>query len=155
MQSKFGIAFDERDILPAGNYALYSRHGNDIHLSGQLPKLGSRVLTTGTIGGDVSVKTGKWAAGICALRALAILRHALGSLGSVERIVCITVYMQCSQNFERHSEIADGASDVLNFVLQDRWPHARTSLGGLVLPRNAAVELELTAIANSEALRLV
>jgi enamine deaminase RidA (YjgF/YER057c/UK114 family) len=44
-----------------------------------------------------------------------------------------------------HSEVADGASDLLHEVLGDAGRHTRTSVGVYQLPKNAAVEVDLVA----------
>ncbi|MGZ5774186.1 RidA family protein [Ramlibacter sp.] len=56
----------------------------------------------------------------------------------------VGVYVQCAAGFTQHSEVADAASHLLRTVLGDAGAHTRTSVGVYQLPKNAAVELEMT-----------
>ena len=104
-------------------------------------------VATGRAGAEVSLEQARAAARISTLRALALLQRALGSLDQVDRILRITVYVQCTADFTQHSEVADAASDLLHTVLGEAGIHARTSIGVYQLPKNATVELELQAAA--------
>lgn len=79
------------------------------------------------------------------MRALALLQRRLGSLDKLEAILKINVYVQSSRTFTQQSEVADGASEILQTVLGPLGAHARTSVGVYQLPKNATVELDLIA----------
>ncbi len=81
------------------------------------------------------------------MRALALLQRTLGSLESIAAVLRITVYVRSAAHFTQHSEVADGASDVLCRVLGPRGVHTRTSVGVMQLPKGAAVELDVVATA--------
>ena len=104
-------------------------------------------MVSGRVGEDVPLERAQLAAKISAMRALALLRQALGSLDRVERILRITVFVQCAQTFTQQSEVADGASEILFRVLGDAGVHSRTSVGVCQLPKNAPVEIDLIAAA--------
>ena len=57
----------------------------------------------------------------------------------------LTVYVHCDAGFTQHSEVADGASDLIWRVLGAAGAHTRTSVGVLQLPKNAAIEVDLIA----------
>ncbi|NML14072.1 RidA family protein [Azohydromonas caseinilytica] len=140
-----GHRFDG-EIKIGGHYVPLVRHGDQVHVSGQIPRVGDTVLVTGRAGAEVTLARAQEAAKVCAMRALALLQRSLGSLDQVERILRITVHVQCTADFTQHSEVADGASDLLCFVLgNEAGAHARTSVGAYQLPKNATVELELLA----------
>jgi len=141
-----GYAFDG-EIKIGGHYVPLVRNGRDIYLSGQIPRVGDTVVVTGRAGAGVSLAQAQHAAQVCALRALALLQRALGSLDEVAAILRITVYVQCSDDFTQHSEVADGASDLLYQVLGTAGAHTRTSVGVLQLPKNATVEMDMVACA--------
>ena len=141
-----GHAFDG-EIKVGGHYAPLVRHGLQLYVSGQIPRVGDQVVATGRAGAEVSLEQARAAARISTLRALALLQRALGSLDQVDRILRITVYVQCTPDFTQHSEVADAASDLLHTVLGEAGIHARTSIGVYQLPKNATVELELQAAA--------
>jgi enamine deaminase RidA (YjgF/YER057c/UK114 family) len=151
-QSKFneiaaalGYSF-EGEIKIGGNYVSTARHDNQIFISGQIPRVGSTVVVTGRVGDVVTLEQAQLAAKICAMRALALLSHALGSFEKIEKILRVTVYTQSAMNFTQQSEVADAASDVFHDVLGETGKHTRTSVGVYQLPKNAAVELDLVAV---------
>ena len=141
-----GYAFDG-DIKLGGHYAPLVRHNDLIYISGQVPRVQDTVVVTGRAGAAVSLAQAQVGAKVCALRALALLQRALGSLEHVRAILRVNVYVQCSEDFTQQSEVADAASDLLVSVLGPDGAHARTSVGVFQLPKNATVELDLIAVA--------
>lgn len=141
-----GYNFDG-EIKIGGNYVPVVQHGDQVYVSGQIPRVGNTVVVTGRAGADVSVSQAQLAARVCAMRALALLRQSLGSLERVKHILRMTVYVQSAQDFTQQSEVADAASEVLYAVLGPAGVHTRTSVGVVQLPKNASVELDLIAAA--------
>lgn len=141
-----GHGFDG-ELRIGGNYTPVVRHGDVVYVSGQIPRIGDTVAVIGRVGDEVSLDDGRRAARICAMRTLALLRQALGSLDAVLHILRMTVYVRSAPDFTRQSEVGDGASDVLRAVLGDAGVHTRTSIGVLQLPKGAAVEVDLIAAA--------
>ena len=141
-----GYNFDG-EIKIGGNYVPVVQHGDQVYVSGQIPRVGNTVVVTGRAGADVSVSQAQLAAKVCAMRALALLRQSLGSLERVKHILRMTVYVQSAQDFTQQSEVADAASEVLYAVLGPAGIHTRTSVGVVQLPKNASVELDLIAAA--------
>lgn len=133
------------EIRIGGNYLPWVRDGEQIYISGQIPRVGNTVVCTGAAGTDVDLSQAQRAAKICVLRALALLQRELGSLEQVKAIPRITVFVQSAANFTQQSEVADGASKVLFHVLGQVGAHARTSVGVIQLPKNATVEIDLIA----------
>ena len=121
------------------------RDGHHVYVSGQIPRVGDEVMFVGAVGDTLDVAQGKRAAAICAMRALAFLQRAAGSLDAIACLLRITVYVRSAPVFTQQSEVADGASDLLCRVLGPRGVHTRTSVGVLQLPKGAAVELDLVA----------
>lgn len=145
-----GYSFDG-EIKIGGNYVPLVRDGRHVYLSGQIPRVGDTVVATGAAGADATLAQAQVAAKVCALRALALLQRALGSLDAVQAILRITVYVQSAPAFTQQSEVADGASEVLFTVLGEAGAHTRTSVGVLQLPKNATVEVDLIATVASGA----
>lgn len=144
---RLGHAFDG-EIKIGGNYVPLLRDGQTLYLSGQIPRVGNEVVVTGRAGEMVSLERAQHAAQVCVMRALALLQRALGSLDQVRSIPRITVYVQCTAEFTQHSEVADGASELLFAILgESAGAHTRTSVGVLQLPKNATVELDMIATA--------
>lgn len=131
------------EIRIGGNYVSAVEHDDEIYISGQIPRVGNTVVVTGRVGDDVSLDDARYAAKICTMRALAILRQSLGSLSRIKKILRITVYMQSAADFTQQSEVADGASEILYSIFASAGVHTRTSVGVYQLPKNAAVELDM------------
>jgi enamine deaminase RidA (YjgF/YER057c/UK114 family) len=135
------------EIKKGGNYTPLLRVDQQLYVSGQIPRIGDRVMVTGRAGADVSLAQAQQAARIAVMRALALLQRELGSLEQVRAVPRLTVYVQCSDDFTQHSEVADAASELLHQVLGSAGLHTRTSVGVYQLPKNATVELDLIAVA--------
>ncbi|HEX8542103.1 MAG TPA: RidA family protein [Pseudomonas sp.] len=141
---ELGYSFDG-EIKIGGNYVPIVRYQNELYISGQIPRVGDTVVVTGRAGADTSLVQAQLAAKICAMRALALLQRSLGSLDEVKRLLRMNLYVQCAEDFTQQSEVADGASEILFFVLGDAGAHTRSSIGVYQLPKNATVELDLIA----------
>lgn len=141
---ELGHRFDG-EIKIGGNYAPVVRDGQQLFVSGQIPRVGDEVLYVGTVGAGIDLASARTAAAICAMRALAFVQRAAGSLDAVRAIARITVYVRSAPDFTQQSEVADGASDLIARVLGPAGAHTRTSVGVLQLPKGAAVELDLIA----------
>lgn len=142
--TSLGYSFDG-EIKIGGNYLPVVRDGNQIYVSGQIPRVGDEVMVVGRAGGEVSLAQAQLAAKICVMRALALLKNSLGSLEKVKSVLRINVYVQSSELFTQQSEVADAASELLFSVLGQAGAHTRTSVGVFQLPKNATVELDLIA----------
>jgi enamine deaminase RidA (YjgF/YER057c/UK114 family) len=139
---RMGHSFDG-EILVGGRYVSLLRDGDTVYISGQIPRVGTQIVVTGRAGDDVNVLRAQEAARIGVMRALALVQRAYGSLACVRQVLRITVYVQCSSDFTQHSEVADGASDLLCEILGSAGTHTRTSVGVYQLPKNATVELDM------------
>jgi enamine deaminase RidA (YjgF/YER057c/UK114 family) len=149
----FGLDIPD-DVRPAANYGLATLHGGLLYLSGQLPRVDGAVAVTGRVGEDVRLGEAQQAARLCTLRALGALRQVLGSLDRVERVLKLQVFVQCSPEFKRHSEVADAASELLVQVFGAVGLAARTAVGVYQLPKGASVELDLVVACAAPATNL-
>jgi enamine deaminase RidA (YjgF/YER057c/UK114 family) len=108
-----------------------------------LPTVGREAKVIGRVGVELDVQTGRQAAYLAALNALAVARQHLGSLDKVTRIVRLGVLVATSGDFREHPKIADGASELLQDVFgKDKNP-SRLVYGVASLPLGVPVELEL------------
>lgn len=144
---RLGYDFDG-EIKIGGNYVPLVRHEDQIYISGQIPRVGDTVLVTGRAGADVTLEQAQLGAKISALRAIALLQRSLGSLDKIKRVLRMTLFVQCTDSFTQQSEVADGASELLFFVLGEAGAHTRSSVGVYQLPKNATVEMDLIAVAD-------
>ena len=128
---------------PFGIYAEAVQTGNLLFLTGMLPTVGSEAKFIGRIGAELDVETGRRAAYLAALNALAVARQHLGSLDKVTRIVRLGVLVGTSGDVREQPKIADGASELLQDVFgKDKNP-TRLVYGVASLPLGVPVELEL------------
>lgn len=127
---------------PAANYLPYTRSGNLLLTSGQLPFRDGALAVTGLLGRDVSLEEGQEAARLCAINVLAQAKAALGDLEAIRRMIKITVFVASTPDFTNQHLVANGASDFLVEALGDVGRHARSAVGMACLPLNAPVEIE-------------
>src|SRR6266478_5315239 len=128
---------------PFGIYAEAVQTGNLLFLTGMLPTEGREVKFIGRIGAELDVETGRKAAYLAAINALAVARQHLGSLNKVTRIVRLGVAVATSGDVREHPKVADGASELLQDVFgKDKNP-SRLVYGVASLPLGSPVELEI------------
>jgi enamine deaminase RidA (YjgF/YER057c/UK114 family) len=141
LAAEVGFPLNE-EIKVGGKYTPVLIDGNMAYVAGQIPRVGDEVRFVGTAGDTISLEDAKRAAGISAIRALALLKNACGSLDAIVSVPRINVFVRSAPDFTKQSEVADGASDVLSTVLEDAGIHTRTSVGAFQLPKGAVVEVD-------------
>lgn len=127
---------------PVANYVPWSRTGNLVFVSGQIPVRGGKPVATGKVGDGVSLEEAQEAARVCTLNALGWIRDAAGTLDEVTRIVKLTGYVAAAPNFTEIPQVINGASDLLVEIFGDRGRHARAAVGAAELPLGVPVEIE-------------
>lgn len=132
----------------AGNYAPVLDVDGWIYVSGQLPMVDGKLVSTGKVGADVSAEDAYAAARTCAINALALIREALGGHdAALEAIQIVRVggFVASAPGFTQQPKVINGASDLLVEVLGERGRHARAAVGVAELPLGASVEVEVVA----------
>ena len=119
-------------------------HGGVARTSGQLPRIDGKLTCLGRLGDGVTVEQGREAAAVCALNALAVLEAALGSLDRISRLLTVTGFVSSAPDFHEQPAVIDGASKVLADVFGEAGRHTRSAVGVAALPRDGAVEIEVT-----------
>jgi enamine deaminase RidA (YjgF/YER057c/UK114 family) len=128
---------------PFGIYSEAVQTGNLLFLTGMLPTIGREARFIGRVGAELDVLTGRQAAHLAALNALAVARQHLGSLDKVTRLVRLGVAVATSGDVRDQPKVADGASELLQDVFgKDKNP-SRLVYGAASLPLGTPVELEL------------
>jgi len=147
------LGFDIYDDNPAGgHYAPLLRHDDELYLSGLVPRMNGKIQYPGRVGLELNLADAQEAASISAIRALALIREAVGSLENVKAVLRVTVYVKSTFDFVDLSEVANGASDVLTHVLGDAGRHTRTTVGVYQLPKNAPIEVDMIVALNPSTL---
>lgn len=128
---------------PVANYVPAVRTGNLVFLSGHIPRDAAGKVIAGKVGRDATDKQAADAARTTALALLATLKHHVGELGKVKRIVRVSGFVNATEDFKGHPQVINGCSDLLVAVFGDRGRHARSALGMGSLPLGAMVEIEM------------
>lgn len=141
--SALGLVLPEA-AEPSFNYVPVTLHRGIAYVSGQMPKVDGEVRVFGKVGAAVDLETARGQARICILQGLASLKAALGTLDRIERILKVNGYVASAPGFNAQPKVLDAASDLLIEIFGDAGRHARAAVGVAELPRDAAVEIELT-----------
>ena len=128
---------------PVGTYRPAVRGGGLLLTSGQLAMRDGAIVHRGRVGAEQTVETGREAARIAVLNALAAVRALHGSLDGL-RVVRLTGYVASTPEFDRHPAVIDGASELLREAFgEDAGVGARLALGAASLPLGSPVEIDL------------
>lgn len=129
---------------PGGNYVSAKRVGEIVYLAGAI-STGPGGVITGTAGLDRTIDEGYAAARACVLSQLAVLKAEIGTLERVVEILTVNGYVNAVPGFPDSPAVINGASDLLVGVFGDAGRHVRAAVGVSALPRNALVELQMSA----------
>jgi enamine deaminase RidA (YjgF/YER057c/UK114 family) len=129
---------------PFGSYVEAVQTGNLLFLSGMLPVVNHKPAYVGTLGSELDIDSGRDAARIAVLSALAAAKDYLGTLDRIKRVVRLGVFMVTSGSAVDQPAVADGASDLLRDVFGAENMAVRSVIGAASLPLGVPVELEIT-----------
>lgn len=124
-----------------GTYLMAVRHGDLLHTAGHISAAGDEFVT-GKLGLDLDVDAGRAAAALAARSLLATVQAEVGDLDRVAQVLNVLVTVNATPDFTDHTQVADGASDVLVAVFGDIGRHPRLAVGVASLPANAALEVQ-------------
>jgi enamine deaminase RidA (YjgF/YER057c/UK114 family) len=134
---------------PVANYVPTALAGNLLLISGQISKAADGSITTGQLGGGLTVAEGREAARLCALNILSQAQAALGSLDRIAQVVRLNGFVNAAPSFTEHPQVINGASDLMVEVLGDRGRHSRVAVGVSSLPLGCAVEVDAVILIES------
>jgi enamine deaminase RidA (YjgF/YER057c/UK114 family) len=117
--------------------------GDIVYASGQVPFDGSVLVSKGKVPSVVNVSDATRAAALCAANILRAVRHHVGSLDRIQRIVRITGYVNADPDFTNEHLVINGATQLVLEVFGEAGRHARTALGMAQLPLGASTEIEM------------
>jgi enamine deaminase RidA (YjgF/YER057c/UK114 family) len=124
---------------PVANYVNAVRTGNLLYLAGKGPAGG----VTGIVGKDMTVEQAYGHARTVGLNLMAVMKHELGSLDRVKRIVKVLGMVNAVAGFGEQPKVINGCSDLFVEVFGERGKHARSAVGMGSLPNNIPVEIEV------------
>ena len=128
---------------PSFNYQPLSIENGVVYLAGHLAKEDNDIRQRGRAGIEVETEEAARQMSLCAQLVLSRLKHELGSLDPVRRILHMHAYVACDHNYEHISSLADHASDVFITAFGDAGRHPRSVLGMMRLPQNAPVMIDV------------
>lgn len=128
---------------PIASYVNAVRVGNLLFLSGKGPSKPDGSYIVGKLGKDLSIEQGQDAAKLAAIAHIAVLKHELGHLSKVKRIVKVLGMVNCTDDFTNQPKVINGYSDFMIAVFGDKGKHARSAVGHNSLPMGMAVEVEV------------
>jgi enamine deaminase RidA (YjgF/YER057c/UK114 family) len=132
-------------VPPVAAYTPAVRSGSYVYTSGQLPMRDGVMPATGKVGADVTAEQAKELAALSALNAIAALKSVVGDLDKVVRIVKVVGFVASAPDFTGQPGVVNGASELLGAAFGEAGVHARSAVGVVALPLDAAVEVELVA----------
>jgi enamine deaminase RidA (YjgF/YER057c/UK114 family) len=128
---------------PAFNYIPWTRSGNVVFISGQIPRLDGKPAYLGKLGQALSAEQGYEAAKNSALSLVAHLQVACGGdLDRVVKVLKLTGFVNSAPDFTDQPKVVNGASDLFVAIFGDKGRHARSAVGMASLPMGVAVEIE-------------
>ena len=128
---------------PAANYLPFTRTGNLVFVSGQVPFVDGKLSVTGTVGKDASIEDAQGQAKVCAINLLAQLKVACGGdLDRVVQVVKLGAFVASADDFHSQPVVVNTASDLMVTAFGDSGRHARFAVGSNALPLNCLVEID-------------
>ncbi|PUB33800.1 NAD(P)H dehydrogenase (quinone) [Elizabethkingia sp. YR214] len=127
---------------PAGNYQPYVRSGNLIFIN-QVALKDGKIVNPGKLGTEVNEQQVKEATKVTMLNVLAVLKEATGGdLNKVKQCVQLTGIFNTPNDYTKHADLMNIASDLTVEVFGEKGKHARGTLGASSLPVNSSVEIQ-------------
>ena len=128
---------------PVANYVNAVRVGNLLFLAGKGGRAGpDGKRAKGKLGREYTVEQGYQHARDTGLELLAVMRHELGSLDRVKRVVKVLGMVNAMPEFADHPKVINGCSDLFVEVFGEKGRHARSAVGMGSLPLQIPVEIE-------------
>ncbi len=128
-----------------GSYRPAVLAGGLLYISGQLPISKGKLAYIGRVGAELTEADGKAAAQLAALNVLAQIHAALGGFDRLVTLLRVEGHVSSAPGYFDQPRVIDAASELFSEVLGDKGAHTRAAFAPPALPRNAAIELVVTA----------
>lgn len=126
-----------------GVYKPFLRINNNGFVSGHGPLKEDGTFIVGKVGKDLTAEEGKAAAQQVGLAILATLKHNLGSLNRIKKVIKVLGMVNAVPDFQRHPFVINGCSELFSQVWgDDNGVGVRSAVGMGSLPDNIPVEIE-------------
>lgn len=143
--SELGLSLPDPLVLPSPNRTSGALIGATLYVSGHGAALleDDSVMRRGKVGLEVSEAQAYRTARALALKMMATIKHHIGDLDRVQRVVKILGMINAHPDFERQNKVLDGASDLFYEVFgAEIGCHGRSSVGVSGLVDRQPVEIE-------------
>ncbi|MGN7863302.1 Atu1372/SO_1960 family protein [Chryseobacterium sp. 22458] len=147
-ETDINLLLKEKNIIlpqvpqPAGNYKPFVRSGNLVFINQYALKDG-KILNPGKVGKDITEEQIKEATRTTMLNVIAVLNQAVGGdLNRVKQCVQLTGIFNTVENYSKHAELMNTASDLTGEIFGEKGKHARATLGAYSIPGNSSVEIQ-------------
>jgi enamine deaminase RidA (YjgF/YER057c/UK114 family) len=128
---------------PMGVYRPFLIVGNLAYVSGHGPFKTDGTLIRGRVGKDMDQDGGKQAARQVGLSILSTLKHNLGTLNRIKRVIKVLGMVNAAGDFEKHPYVINGCSELFVEVFgEENGVGVRSAVGMGSLPDNISVEIE-------------
>ncbi len=128
---------------PMAKYKTAVLAGGMLYVSGHGPVKPDGKLIEGRVGADLTLEQGQEAARVVGLAILSTVRHTLGSLDKVKRLIKTLGMVNATPDFRDHPRVINGFSNLMAEVFgDDAGVGARSAVGMGSLPGNIPVEIE-------------
>ncbi len=138
---ELGIELPEVSKPVASYVPAVTTDSNLCYVSGQLPFIDGELPSTGRVGGGIDPKEAHELARLCGINILAAVKHKVGQLRHVRRVVRIEGFVASADSFTDQPKVINGCSDLLGQVFGEAGKHSRFAVGVNVLPLNSPVEI--------------
>lgn len=145
--SELGVILPPPLVLPSANRTSAVLAGNMLFVSGHGAALleDTTVARHGKVDVDITEDQAYATARALAIKMIATVKHHIGELDRVERVVKILGMINSHPDFERPNAVLNGASDLFYEVFgPEIGCHARSSVGVETLVERQPVEIEGT-----------
>lgn len=143
--SELGIELPTPLVLPSNNRTSAVLVGSMLYVSGHGAALleDDTVERRGKVDLDITEEQAISTARALAIKMIATVKHHVGDLDRVERVVKILGMINAHPDYERQNRVLNGASDLFYEVFgPDIGCHARSSVGVVGLVDRQPVEIE-------------
>jgi NAD(P)H dehydrogenase (quinone) len=127
---------------PAGNYQPYVRSGNLIFIN-QVALKDGKIINPGKLGVGINEEQVKEATKVTMLNVLSVLNEAVGGdLNRVKRCVQLTGIFNTKDDYTKHADLMNVASNLAVEVFGEKGKHARATFGASSIPVDSSVEIQ-------------
>jgi enamine deaminase RidA (YjgF/YER057c/UK114 family) len=129
---------------PVAKYKPTVQVGSLLYVSGHGPaKYDGQAPLLGKVGAKLDLEQGKHSAWLVGVNILSTVRHALGSLNRVKRLVKTLGMVNAAPDFLEHPQVINGFSELMAQIFgDDVGVGSRSAVGMGSLPGDIPVEVE-------------